>query len=250
VPGFGWIARGYWGRDGELLALCTHFNAPGYPGEGLSLEAFRWDAASESFLPHGTVRYDAMNNFPPRKLPSGDWMMTRRDHEKQLSMMIGGVSSYDDWEVVDLLTYGGDQQPEEPYWYVLPDDRNLVGLLRDNARSKRLLRVFSTDNGRTWTPLTQTNFPDATSKFFALRTSRGYYALVSHAGPRRDPLTLALSADGLVYTQLFYLVGGRHIDYPHMIEHNGHLLIAFSGAKQTMEVLRVPLATLDLYMDG
>ena len=58
-------------------------------------------------------------------------------------------------------------------------------------------------------------------------------------------LTLAISSDGLVFTKLFYLVGGRHFDYPHMLEHEGHLLIAFSGAKQTMEVLRVSLDRLD-----
>jgi hypothetical protein len=79
-----------------------------------------------------------------------------------------------------------------------------------------------------------------------LRTSRGYYTLVSNANlKRRDPLTLAISHDGLVYTHLFYLVGGRHVDYPHIIEHNGHLLIAFSGAKQTMEVVTISLDDLD-----
>jgi predicted neuraminidase len=115
--------------------------------------------------------------------------------------------------------------------------KNLVGLIRDNGRSGRLFRTFSTDNGQTWSPVVQTNFPDATSKFFVLPVSRGYYALVSNSNPRRrDPLTLAISRDGLVFTKLFYLVGGRHVDYPHMIEHHGHLLIAFSGAKQTMEV--------------
>jgi hypothetical protein len=31
-----------------LLALASHFNAPGYTGEGLSLEAFRWDKAKIS----------------------------------------------------------------------------------------------------------------------------------------------------------------------------------------------------------
>jgi hypothetical protein len=92
----------------------------------------------------------------------------------------------------------------------------------------------------------QTNFPDATSKFFALRTSHGYFALASNSNPRsRDPLTLAISHDGLVYTRLFYLVGGRHVDYPHIIEHDDHLLIAFSGAKQTTEVLKISLADVD-----
>jgi hypothetical protein len=95
-----------------------------------------------------------------------------------------------------------------------------------------------------------TNFPDVRSKFFALKTSRGYYALVSNSNPaRRGPLTLAISRDGLVYTHLFYLVGGRHIDYPHVIEHDGHLFISFSGAKQTVEVLRVSLDAIDKLID-
>ncbi len=161
-------------------------------------------------------------------------------------MMIGGTESLRDWTVRPLASYDGRGRPEEPYWYVLPDGKNLVGLIRDNGRSGRLLRTFSTDNGRSWSPIVKTNFPDATSKFFALRTSRGHYVLVSNANPRRrDPLTLAISSDGLVYTRLFYLVGGRHVDYPHLIEHDGHLLIAFSGAKQTMEVLKVSMDDLD-----
>ena len=136
--------------------------------------------------------------------------------------------------------------PEELYWYVLPDGKNIVGLIRDNGCSGRLLRTFEIDNGNTWSPIVKTNFPDAMSKFFVLRTSRGYYAMVSNANPqRRDPLTLAISWDGLVFTQVFYLVGGRHVDYPHIIEHDEHLLIAFSGAKQTMEVLKMSLDNVD-----
>ena len=37
------------------------------------------------------------------------------------------------------------------------------------------------------------------------------------------------------------LVGGRWVDYPHVIEHEGNLFIAFAGGKQTIEVLRVKL---------
>lgn len=246
LDGFGWIARGLWIRDGQLLALASHFNAPGYPGEGLSLEAFHWDNLAGTWRAHGTVLDDTLNNFPPKKLPSGQWMMTRRDHRQQVSVMIGGVDAFHRWQTHPLASYNLNGRPEEPYWYVLPDKSNLVGLIRDNGRSGRLLRTFSTDNGQTWSPIAKTNFPDATSKFFVLRVSRGYYALVSNANPRRrDPLTLAISPDGLVFTNLFYLVGGRHVDYPHMIEHDGHLLIAFSGAKQTMEVLKISLDDLD-----
>ncbi|MDF1745609.1 MAG: hypothetical protein P1V19_18060, partial [Gimesia sp.] len=63
-----------------------------------------------------------------------------------------------------------------------------------------------------------------------------------------DPMTLAISLDGLVFTDLFYLVGRRHVDYPHIIEHDGSLLVAFSGAKQTMEVLKVSLDDVDKLM--
>ncbi len=249
IENFGWIARGFWVREGELLALAAHFHAPGYPGKGLTLEAFRWDPTDQKWVAHGTVLEDAMNNFPPQQLPNGLWMMSRRDHLRQVTVMIGGVDAFDRWEIRPLADYAAASRPEEPYWYVLPDEKNLVGLIRDNSGSKRLLRVFSADNGASWSKIVTTNFPDATSKFFALRTSRGYYALVSNSNPRgRDPLTLAISRDGLVYTHLFYLVGGRHVDYPHVIEHKDNLLIAFSGAKQTMEVLKVSLASIDELM--
>ncbi|MEQ9406556.1 MAG: sialidase family protein [Fuerstiella sp.] len=241
---YGWIARGFWKRDGELLALASHFDAPGYAGLGLSLEAFRWNGTK--WVAHGTVMDDSMNNFPPKRLPSGEWMMTRRDHRRQVSVMIGGTKAFDDWRINPLAAYDGEGRPEEPYWYVLPDGKTIVGLIRDNGGSKFLLRTFSRDNGQTWSEIHRTNFPDATSKFFVHRTSRGYYVMVSNSNPRRrDPLTLAISQDGLVYTRLCWLIGGRHIDYPHIIEHDGHLLVAFSGAKQTMEVMKVSLDKLE-----
>jgi hypothetical protein len=242
--GFGWIARGLWERDGQLLALASHFNAPGYDGPGLSLEAFRWEGTK--WVAHGTVLDDSMNNFPPKRLPSGEWMMTRRDHQRQVSVMIGGTKAFDDWRINPLAAYDGNGRPEEPYWYILPDEKTIVGRIRDNGGSKFLLRTFSRDNGQAWSKIHRTNFPDATSKFFVHRTSRGYYVTVSNSNPRRrDPLTLAISQDGLVFTKLFWLIGGRHVDYPHIIEHDGHLLIAFSGAKQTMEVMKVSLDELE-----
>jgi hypothetical protein len=243
--GFGYIARGFWQRDGELLALASQFYAPGYGGKGLSLEAFRWNRAAERWESAGTVQEDAMNNFPPKRLPNGQWMMSRRDHQGQVTVMVGGIKAIDQWEIIPL-SYRNKQRPEEPYWYVLPDGKNLVGLFRDRSGSKRLLRAFSTDNGRSWSRLVTTDFPDATSKFNVLRTSRSYYVLVSNPNPRRrDPLTLSVSRDGLVYTRMFYLIGGRHVDYPHIVEHDESLFVAFSGAKQTVEVLCIAIDDLN-----
>ena len=49
----------------------------------------------------------------------------------------------------------------------------------------------------------------------------------------------------MVFTKMVYLVGGRWIDYPHVIEHDGNLFVAFAGGKQSVEVLKIRLADVD-----
>ncbi len=244
--GMRWIARGFWKRDGELLALASLDEAAGFFGPSLELRAFRfhqgtWDAA-------GVVCDDAINNFPPLKLPSGDWMLSRRRHDYKTSgvhFLVGGVKALDDWQSFPVLGSASELKAEEPDWWILPDNR-LAAVFRDNQRSGFLFRSVSEDQGRTWSLPVKTNFPDATSKISGLRLSDGRYVLVSNPNPKkRDPMTLAVSDDGLVFTKMLYLVGGRHIDYPHVMEHGDSLFIAFAGGKQTVEVLKVKLSDVD-----
>ena len=265
-PGYGYIARGLWIRDGELFALASLYEAPAYNGGDLELVAFRWNASEDQWQPAGRVYDNALNNFAPKKLPSGEWMMSRRASDRSVSLLIGGVNAIDDWQVIPFSAYRlpGGGAPEEPYWWTLPDG-NLVGLFRDNSKSGRLLRSFSRDNGRTWTPPVRTNFPDATSKFHGLATSRGYWAMASNTNPeQRNPLCLSISPDGLVFTHMLrlpipaelagieWVSNSRHgstryesLQYPHVIEHDGALYIAYSRKKQTVEVVRVSLDAID-----
>ena len=245
--GFGWIARGFWVRNGKLLALVTRYNAPGYRGEGLQLHAFEMIPGESPYWKHlGVVYENAMNNFPPKKLPNGEWMMSRRDKEGNVHMLVGGTEGFDQWESFSVIGYEDEElHAEEPYWLILPDN-NLVAFFRDNKKSGFLYRAFSTNNGRSWTQPARTNFPDAGSKFSGLKLSDGRYVLVSNANPdKRDPLTIAISDDGLVFDKMGYLVGGHHVDYPHVIEHNGNLYVAFASAKQTVEVLKIRISDLD-----
>ncbi len=247
TDGFGWIARGFWVRDGKLLALATLYNAPGYTGEGLQLHAYEMIPGKSREWKHKGLVYDnAMNNFPPKRLPNGEWMMSRRDSKGNVYMLRGGSKNFNTWKSFPIINYQDDEvNAEEPYWLILPDN-NLVAFFRDNKRSGFLFRSFSTDNGGSWSRPVRTNFPDATSKFSALRLKDGRYILVSNSNPqRRDPLTIAVSDDGLVFTKMGYLVGGRHIDYPHVIEQDGFIYVAFAGAKQTVEVLKIPVSELD-----
>ena len=249
--GYGWIARGFWVRDGQLLALASRYEAPGYAGPGLSLHAFELatppTAEKPAWKHKGLVFDNALNNFSPAKVPSGEWMMSRRDGNQDVHYLVGGIEAFDRWQSFPAATYrDGANRPEEPYWWVLPDGRTITALYRDNGKSGFLARGYSTDNGRTWSKPVRTNFPDATSKFSGVRLPDGRYVLVSNANPKtRDPLTLAVSRDGLVFHAMGYLVGGRIVDYPHVIEHAGALYVAFATAKQTVEVLRVEVSEVD-----
>ena len=252
--GFRYIARGLWVRDGRLLALASHDEA--YLDGKVhffvkSLELLLWEYHPETmdWKPLGVAFPDAINNFPPKQLPNGQWGMIRRDHSRNVSMLVGGVSSPASWETKPISSYrfADGAKPEEPDLLPLSDGRT-VALFRDNAGSKRLYRAMSRDSGRTWSQPEKTNFPDATSKFFALRTSTSTWILVSNANPEgRNPLCLATSKDGIVFRQLATLdiPGTGTLQYPHAIEQDGKVWITFSRNKTAIEVFSVPLADID-----
>lgn len=246
--GMRYISRGLWKRDGELLALASLDEAAGFFGKSLELRAFRFNKANGAWDDAGVVFKNTINNFPPLKLRTGDWMMSRRAYDYKTTgvhFLVGGVKALDAWESFPVLGTASDLKAEEPDWWISPD-QNLAAVFRDNRGSGFLHRAFSTDDGRTWSTPIKTNFPDATSKISGLRLKDGRYVLVSNPKPKkRDPMTLSISDDGLIFTKMLYLVGGRHIDYPHVIEHGGSLFIAFAGGKQSVEVLKVKLSDVD-----
>lgn len=262
--GFRYIARGLWLREGKLLALASHDEAyqggrVRFFGPSLQLHGWEWLPEAGEWKPLGVIADGAINNFPPARLPNGEWGMICRppDYQRNVFMLTGGVTRPDAWRRSPVVTeaLSGGFRPEEPDWWTLPDGR-LLGLFRDNARSGRFYRAVSADNGLTWSETERTNFPDATSKFFCLRTSRGFYVLVSNANPKgRNPLCLSTSADGVTFTRMARLpvpveaAGGAFdaahtsgsVQYPHVIEHDGHLLVTYSRLKRAIEVIRVPL---------
>jgi hypothetical protein len=271
--GFRFISRGLWVRDGKLIALASHDEAyqegrVRFFGASLALHAWEWLPAAKQWKSLGPIAKGAINNFPPAKMPNGEWGMICRgpDYRRDVFMLTGGVESPASWQRSSIVTEtpADGFRPEEPDWWTLPDGR-LLGLFRDNARSGRFYRALSTDNGRTWSAPEKTNFPDATSKFFCLRTSRGFYALVSNANPKsRNPLCLSTSDDGITFTRMARLPiperaeGGAFdathesgtVQYPHVIENDGHLFICYSRKKTAIEVIKVSLADLENLRQG
>lgn len=246
--GFRYIARGFWERNDTLIALASLDEAADFFGPSLQLHGFILDTLSNSWNYYRKISDNAINNFAPKKNNSGEWMMSKREYDYQKSgvkFMVGGVNAIDEWDSFPVFGSAEELSAEEPYWWILPDGR-LAALFRDNKGSGFLYRSFSEDDGRTWSHPIRTNFPDARSKFSGLQLKDGRYVLVSNANPKkRDPLVISLSNDGIVFDKMFYLTGGRHVDYPHIIEQGDYLFIAFSGGKQSVEVVRVRLSDLD-----
>ncbi len=162
------------------------------------------------------------------------------------------------WKIGELKGF----RPDEPIFWSQPDN-TLQALFRDNGGSSRLFHSTSTDQGRTWAVPALSNFPNATSKLFSTKTSRGFRILVLNANPKvaRRELHLALSEDGKTFTRMALLdvptpppvsapvsriekkfrAGIASLQYPHAIEHDGRLLIALSRLKTQTEVFSVSL---------
>ena len=272
-----YISRGFWQRNGKLIALATldgrlpRHNTPW--SSDLELLGFEWDPKNAEWKKPIVIFPDTLSNFPPEKVANGQWLMMRRDHKRSVSVLFGGVKSLSDWEVVPAVKYklkNSNFQAEEPDWWELPDGR-LMGVYRDNSNSTRLHRAISTDMGHSWSKPEKTNFPDATSKFFGMKISLGFYILVSNANPitnanplGRNPLCLATSDDGITFTRMARLPipvapeGGpfdaEHtsgtLQYPHVLEKDGQLLISYSRHKTVIETVKISLTEIERLRDG
>lgn len=268
---YAFIARGLWIRDNRLLALAARYRGKGAFGDPaqkqLELVAYQYDSQTDGWNLLGRVHDNAINNFPPQRLTTGEWIITRRDSRFNVSVLVGGQDSISDWKVfpiVDVQAVPGFRPDEPIFWELNDDDGTLFALFRDNGGSQRLFHSRSSDHGRNWTTPRLTNFPNSSSKLFSLRTSQGHRLVILNANPSagRRELHLAISRDDRVFTRMARLdvpspdlvpqsvgriakkfqSGIASLQYPHAIEHDGHILIALSRGKVQTEVFRVSLA--------
>lgn len=254
--GMRFIARGWWVRDTKLVALVSMDEAGEYFGPSLQLRAYEWNQPLRQFRYLQVVQQGAINNFPPQQTPDGQWMMSRRDQNRRVYMMKGGVKAIDQWTSTLIEPTPDEARLEEPCWWTLPDG-NLTCVLRDNSRSRRLYRSFSTSGGARWTVPVKTDYPDATSKFFCTRLFDGTYMMVSNPNPvGRNPLCVSVSKDGMVFDNLAVLIDERTkprfegrakvagYQYPHALNFLRDVMIIFSRNKEDIVVLKLPVAAI------
>ncbi len=162
-----------------------------------------------------------------------------------------------------------DARMSEPDAYQLADG-SWICLLRDDKFSHRMYVSVSKD-GANWSAAWPTNIPDSPSLTDTCRLDDGTILLVGNQmapifdnpNPKhfgRDPLTLAVSRDGLHFTEVYALRSGQHeyvvertkvhgrgggAQYPNLLVHDGSLYVLYSMGKEAIWLTRAPLAGLE-----
>ncbi len=148
----------------------------------------------------------------------------------------------------------------EPAFYTRPDGTEVM-LGRAGATFKRL---FATERiaGALWLPAVETNVQDAPSLSFAGNLPDGTCYMignhVEHTGSEqvRDPLTIALSDDGVYFDRAFAVrttpypknyesVSRVGCQYPNAIVDDGYLWVVYSVHAQDIAISKIALTELE-----
>lgn len=134
-----------------------------------------------------------MTRARPLELPSGRILVPLYSDGYDFSIVAftddGGLT----WSSSEPLVSHGGVQPT----LVRRSDGTLVAYMRDNGLPpKRVLTAQSTDDGLTWSPVTDTDIPNPGSGLEVLRLRSGLWAMVYNDTERgRHSLAVALSDD-------------------------------------------------------
>jgi hypothetical protein len=177
------------------------------------------------------------------------------------------ISHGDDFTKWDLLTI--PPSPGMKLWGesdIIVDGAHVLSIARYGPKALALMST-STDYGRTWVPMAESNLPMATSKPCTGVLSTGQRFLIcstaANNGGRRSPLTIAVSKPGAdVFSKVFCIrpalfpegPGESHANaglaYPCAIEHEGKLYVGYSnnggrrGNENSAELAVLPIASL------
>ncbi|MAV38451.1 MAG: hypothetical protein CMJ59_23690 [Planctomycetaceae bacterium] len=208
----------------------------------------------------------------PRHLPSGRLLMNGqwayRQPRLRYTDSADGITGWKDGkiaEVKDIFDF------PEPSWFVRADG-TIVMIFRTKSGDPWLYASVSKDNGESWSKPVRTNFPDATARAFAGNLPDGTAYIISNPSRipskthpsigRRNPLTIALSKDGVLFDRAFVIrseqtsmrfKGTNKLDgwqYPTAVVWKDHLYVAYSINKEDEGVTRIALRDLKTVADN
>ncbi len=211
--------------------------------------AYSLDEGSGEWRFHGVVIEDGFWPMQePQRMADGNWIMAGL----QVIEGIGGannpaavaISHGDDFTKWDLVSI--PRPATMAMWgesTVITDGRNVVNISR--YRGPIALVARSSDFGRTWSVMEESNFPMTASKPYAGTLSTGQKYLIGNTTAdsrnRRFPLTIALADQGngsfsrvlKIRSAVQQRVGESHtraaLSYPYAVEHDGRLYVGYSN---------------------
>jgi predicted neuraminidase len=123
----------------------------------------------------------------------------------------------------------------QPSILVHPDGRlQAVG----RTRAKRIFETWSTDGGRTWSPVALTSLPNPNAGIDAVTLRDGRHLIVyNHTTEGRSPLNVAVSRDGKTWTPALALeTGAGEYSYPAVIQSaDGLVHITYTWKRQRIK---------------
>ncbi|MCB1226309.1 MAG: exo-alpha-sialidase [Verrucomicrobiales bacterium] len=239
--------------------------------EGIHTRAYRLDEATGAWEKMGIVveqGFWAMNQ--PIPMTDGNWIMPgisagpfSSEGTFPAAVAISHGNDFSRWDYVSIPVHPGMKMWGESA--VVVEGSEVVSMARYGGKALALA-AKSSDSGRTWSTMGESNLPMATSKPAAGRLSTGQRYLVgttvANNGGKRSPLTIAVSEPGEdVFSMVFVIRHAEHtgpgesnpraaLSYPCATEHKGKLYVGFSnnggrgGNLNSAELAVIPLESL------
>jgi predicted neuraminidase len=133
-----------------------------------------------------------MPRVHPIALPSGRWILPLYSDTFSASIMMITDDRGATWTASRPLLGFGNIQPS----LVCRQDGTLVAFMRDNGPNHRIRLSTSSDDGVSWSPVTNSALPNPGAGIEAIRLASGRWALVYNDLPRgRHSLALSVSDD-------------------------------------------------------
>jgi predicted neuraminidase len=115
------------------------------------------------------------------------------------------------------------------------------------SRSGRIFETWSSDGGRTWTPLALTSLPNPNSGIDAVTLrDRRQVVVYNHTAEGRSPLNVAISPDGKTWSAALVLESDPgEYSYPAVIQSaDGHVHITYTWKRQRIKHVEIDPAKL------
>jgi predicted neuraminidase len=161
-----------------------------------------------------------MPRVHPIALPSGRWILPLYSDTFSASIMAISDDRGATWAASRPLIGFGNIQPS----LVRKNDGGLVAFMRDNGPHHRIRISASKDDGVSWSPVVDSQFPNPGAGIEAIRLASGRWALAYNDAPRgRHTLAISLSDDeGASWKWSRHLersaAGQGQFHYPSMIQ--------------------------------